>query len=64
MTASEDAIWIIDDDTKMPFKFDATTGRFEAKGVTEGYRISAGLNGKAVMKGTNRRAYEWAEAAD
>ena len=60
MSASSDALWILDDDGR-PFKFNDSTGRFEAKGNSTGQKIWAGNNGHAVISGKDKKAYEWHE---
>ena len=63
MSASKDALWIIDWDTRMPFKFDGKTKQFHQKGDKKAFWISAGVNGHAVITGNNDdEVYGWHEA--
>lgn len=63
MSASKDALWIIDWDTWMPFKFDEKTKHFQQKGNTKAFWISAGLNNHALITGnSDDRVYAWREA--
>ena len=52
---------MVDYVTNMPFKFDPKTEKFEQKGNQKSFRISAGLNGHAVMRGYDHRLYDWVE---
>ena len=60
MSSSMDAVWIIDGGR--PFKYNDLTQRFDVKGERKAKSIKAGINGLAMMKGEDGKAYEWAEA--
>ena len=46
----------------MPFKFNQQTKKFEQKGNKRAYSISAGLNGQAVIRGSDFKLYGWIDA--
>jgi hypothetical protein len=62
MSASKDALWIVDYSTNLPFKFNKKLKQFQQMGNQKAYRISAGINGHAMMTGSDRRLYTWIEA--
>jgi hypothetical protein len=45
ISASKDALWIIEDETRRPFKFDQQTQQFIMKGTQQAMMVVAGLNG-------------------
>jgi len=59
LSVSKDDIWIIDDETAMPFKYDKKLHQFTKKGNVKAKRITIGLNGDAVIRGQDHKLYGW-----
>ena len=64
ISASNDALWIVDADKKMPFKYHEQMNEFQQKGnLLTPHRVYAGVKGQALMRGLHyNRLYGWVEA--
>ena len=60
LSATKDGLWVRDR-KRVPHKFDELTQRFVRVGTRRAYSISAGLEGHAVMRGTDDKMYGWVE---
>ena len=59
MSASRDSLWIVDNRTKLPYKFVPQSGKFQRQGNQPAKWIQAGLHGQAVMRAKNNRLFGW-----
>jgi len=59
MSVFEKALWIVDYDSYMPFKYDHFRKRFRQKGSHKAKAIQAGPNGRAIIKDWDRRVVGW-----
>jgi len=50
VSASKDALWIIDSPSDTPYIYDEVLGRFIQRGNREAGRISTGVDGHAVIR--------------
>ena len=66
-SASNDSLWMIDYDSRMPHQFNELTQQWDQAGDQEAFMIEAGMFGQATIRGSlththknrNSRLYGW-----
>ena len=62
MSASEDGVWIVGEDTKRVFKYNEQSRTFDIKGIRKSFQLSTSRNGHTVMLSmVDPKIYEWIE---
>jgi len=62
IAASKDALWVLDYSSKIPYRYNEISKKFERKGSQKAWRLSVGLNGYIVMIGQKNKLYGWSES--